>query len=127
MAVRPELKKQIEALYQKHPEEARDSFGNDPYEIKNILKYWVFAEKQEFHVIPTDTINIYIDKDAVLRSGMMLPEAIRHLKGEELRDAIPDKLSISLKNIRLLTKVDLLMLEILLTVTGNVPCTWLSR
>ena len=82
---RPELKKQIEALYQKHPEEARDSFGNDPYEIKNILKYWVFAEKQEFHVIPTDTINIYIDKDAVLRSGMMLPEAIRHLKGEELK------------------------------------------
>ena len=118
VAVRPELKKQIEALYQKHPEEARDSFGNDPYEIKNILKYWVFAEKQEFHVIPTDTINIYIDKDAVLRSGMMLPEAIRHLKGEELRDAIPDKLSISLKNIRLLTKVDLLMLEILAN------CNW---
>lgn len=118
MAVRPELKKQIEALYQKHPEEARDSFGDDPYEIKNILKYWVFAEKQEFHVIPTDTINIHIDKDAVLRSGMMLPEAIRHLKGEELRDAIPDKLSISLKDIRLLTKVDLLMLEILAN------CNW---
>lgn len=118
VAVRPELKKQIEALYQKHPEEARDSFGDDPYEIKNILKYWVFAEKQEFHVIPTDTINIHIDKDAVLRSGMMLPEAIRHLKGEELRDAIPDKLSISLKDIRLLTKVDLLMLEILAN------CNW---
>ena len=114
VAVRPELKKQIEALYQKHPEEARDSFGDDPYEIKNILKYWVFAEKQEFHVIP----NIHIDKDAVLRSGMMLPEAIRHLKGEELRDAIPDKLSISLKDIRLLTKVDLLMLEILAN------CNW---
>jgi hypothetical protein len=118
VAVRPELKKQIEALYQKHPEEARDSFGDDPYEIKNILKYWVFAEKQEFHVIPTDTINIHIDKNAVLRSGMMLPEAIRHLKGEELRDAIPDKLSISLKDIRLLTKVDLLMLEILAN------CNW---
>ena len=118
VAVRPELKKQIEELYQKHPEEARDSFGDDPYEIKNILKYWVFAEKQEFHVIPTDTINIYIDKDALLRSGMMLPEAIRHLKGEELRDAIPDKLSISLKDIRLLTKVDLLMLEILAN------CNW---
>lgn len=80
---------------------------------------WNFvAEKQEFHVIPTDAINIYIDKDAVLRSGMMLPEAIRHLKGEELRDAIPDKLSISLKDIRLLTKVDLLMLEILAN------CNW---
>ena len=118
VAVRPELKKQIEELYQKHPEEARDSFGDDPYEIKNILKHWVFAEKQEFHVIPTDTINIHIDKDAVLRSGMMLPKAIRHLKGEELKNAIPDKLSISLKDIRLLTKVDLLILEILAN------CNW---
>ena len=118
VAVRPELKKQIEELYQKHPEEARDSFGDDPYEITNILKHWVFAEKQEFHVIPTDTINIHIDKDAVLRSGMMLPKAIRHLKGEELKNAIPDKLSISLKDIRLLTKVDLLILEILAN------CNW---
>lgn len=118
VAVRPELKKQIEELYQKHPEEARDSFGDDPYEIKNILKRWVFAEKQEFHVIPTDTINIHIDKDAVLRSGMMLPKAIRHLKGEELKNAMPDKLSISLKDIRLLTKVDLLILEILAN------CNW---
>ncbi len=118
VAVRPELKKQIEELYQKHPEEARDSFGDDPYEIKNILKHWVFAKKQEFHVIPTDTINIHINKDAVLRSGMMLPKAIRHLKGEELKNAIPDKLSISLKDMRLLTKVDLLILEILAN------CNW---
>ena len=34
VAIRPELKKQIEELYQKHPEEARDSFGNDPFEVK---------------------------------------------------------------------------------------------
>ena len=69
-------------------------------------------------MIPTDTINIHIDKNAVLRSGMMLPEAIHHLRGEELKDAIPDKLSISLKDIRLLTKVDLLILEILAN------CNW---
>ena len=74
VAVRPELKKQIEELYRKHPEEARDSFGEDPFEVKNILKYWVFSEKPEFHVIPTDTINIHIDKDALLRSGIMLPQ-----------------------------------------------------
>ncbi|WP_294555265.1 DUF2723 domain-containing protein [uncultured Bacteroides sp.] len=118
VAVRPELKKQIEDLYQKHPEEARDSFGDDPFEVKNILEYWAFSEKKEFHVIPTDTINIRIDKDAVLRSGIMLPKSIRHLKGEELKNAIPDKLSISLKDIRMLTKVDLLILEILAN------CNW---
>ena len=54
----------------------------------------------------------------MLRSGIMLPKAIRHLKGEELKNAIPDKLSISLKDIRLLTKVDLLILEILAN------CNW---
>lgn len=84
-------------MYRKHPEEARDNFGEDPFEVKNILKYWIFSERQEFNVIPTDTINIHIDKDALLRSGIMLPEAIRHLKGEELKDAIPDKLYIPLK------------------------------
>lgn len=36
VSVRPELKKQIEELYQKHPEEARDSFGNDPFEAKTF-------------------------------------------------------------------------------------------
>ena len=118
VAVRPELKKQIEELYRKHPEEARDSFGEDPFEVKNILKYWVFSEKPEFHVIPTDTINIHIDKDALLRSGIMLPKTIRHLKGEDLKDAIPDKLYISLTDIRMLTKVDLLMLEMLAN------CNW---
>lgn len=116
--VRPELKKQIEELYKKHPEEARDNFGDDPFEVKNILKNWVFSEKQEFHVIPTDTISISIDKDALLRSGIMLPESIRSLKGEELRDALPDKLCISLKDVRVLTKIDLLMLEILAN------CNW---
>lgn len=118
VVIRPELKKQIEELYRKHPEEARDSFGKDPFEVKNILKYWVFSEKDEFHVIPTDTINIHIDKEAVLRSGIMLPKAIRHLKGEELKEAIPDKLCIPLKDVRMLTKVDLLILEMLAN------CNW---
>lgn len=118
IAIRPELKKQIEELYRKHPEEARKSFGEDPFEVKNILRNWVLSEKEEFHVIPTDTITIKIDKEAVLRSGIMLPESIRYLKSEEQRNAIPDKLYLSLKDIRLLTKPDLLMLEILAN------CNW---
>lgn len=118
VAIRPEMKKQIEELYRKHPEEARDSFGDDPFEVRNILKHWVFSENPDFRVIPTDTLSIHIDKEAVLRSGMMLPSSIRHLQGEALRDAMPDKIYISLKNIRMLTKTDLLTLEIL------VNCNW---
>lgn len=118
VAVRPELKKQIEDFYRKHPEEARAGFGEDPFEVKNLLTHWVFSGKEEFRVIPTDTIHVPIDKEALLRSGIMLPKAIRHLEGEELKNAIPDKLSIPLKDIRMLTKVDLLLLELLAN------CNW---
>lgn len=118
VAVRPEFKKEIEEFYRKHPEEARQSFGDDPFEVRNILRHWVFSGKKEFNVIPTDSIHIRIDKEAVLRSGIMLPKALRQLEGEELRRAIPDKLSFSLKDIRALTKGDLLMLEILAN------CNW---
>lgn len=116
--IRPELKKQVEEFYQEHPTEARKNFGEDPFEIKNILKYWVFSENEDFQVIPTDTISLRIDKEAVLRSNILLPRQIRHLKGEELKNAIPDKIYISLKNKDILTKVDLLILEILAN------CNW---
>lgn len=46
VAIRPELKKQIEELYQKHPEEARDSFGNDPFEDKKHLEYWALRRNR---------------------------------------------------------------------------------
>lgn len=118
VTIRPELKKQIEEFYKKHPDEARENFGDDPFEVKNILKYWALSQDSNNHVIPTDTISIRIDKEAVLRSGIMLPQSIRHLKGDELREAIPDKLYFSLKNIRVLTKSDLLVLEILAN------CNW---
>lgn len=48
----------------------------------------------------------------------MLPKRLRDLKAEELRQAMPDKLSFSLKDIGMLTKSDLLMLEILAN------CNW---
>lgn len=48
----------------------------------------------------------------------MLPDSIRHLKGEDLKNAIPDKIYISLKDMRILTKVDMLMLEMLAN------CNW---
>lgn len=118
VTIRPELKKQIEEFYQKHPEEARDSFGEDPFEVKNILKHWAFSENPDFHVIPTDTVTIRLDKEAILRSGVMLPQSIRHLKGEDLMNALPEKLEISLKGIRMLTKMDLLILEMIAN------CNW---
>lgn len=108
-----DLKKQIDALYAQtdptnQPEAAANiyaKFGENPYELKNILKYWVHAENKEMRVIPTDSIVLKIDKEAVRRSGMLIPDA--------LGDSIPDYMHISLKGKRALYKSELMMLEML--------------
>ena len=76
VTVEPSYKNQIREFYKDDPEAARKQFGDDPFDIKNILKYWVRGNKynDEMHVIPTDTLYLYIDKNAVLKSGMMIPK-----------------------------------------------------
>ena len=64
-------------------------------------------------MIPTDSIVLKIDKEAVLRSGMTIPKA---LNGE-----IPDYMHISLKGKRLLYKNELMMLEMLANANWERP------
>ena len=100
--IEPSLKQQVLQLYQEQPEEARKMWGDEPFELKNILKYWVRSTNKDFHVIPTDTVYMTIDKEAVRRSGMMLQG-----------DSIPDRMVISLKGKGALYKGDLMMLEMI--------------
>ena len=112
--VKPEYKKSIDALYAQARKESLEGnkeamlnvereFGEDPYELKNILKHWVRdAKDEELKVIPTDSIVLKVDKEAVRRSGMWTPG-----------DSIPDYMHISLKGKRALYKKDLMMLEML--------------
>ena len=74
MAVRPEVMESINNFYKQNPEEAAKEFGDNPYELKNILKYWVRSPKEGLQLIPTDSIVIKLDKEAVKRSGMMIPD-----------------------------------------------------
>ena len=99
--VQPSLKGQILDFYKKSPEEAKAQFGDEPFEVKNIMKYWVRSRNSEMHVIPTDTLYITIDKEAVRKSGMLI------------QDTIPNHMVISLAGKRALYKNDLMMLEIL--------------
>ena len=103
----PDAKQQILDFYKSHPEEARATFGDNPFEVKNIMKYWVRAKSEDMHIIPTDTLYITIDKEAVRKSGMMMAA-----------DSIPDRMVISLKGKNALYKNDLMMLEIL------AECNW---
>ena len=105
--VQPSLKQQILQFYKQNPEQAKAQFGNDPFELKNVLKYWVRSKNSDFHVIPTDTVFVTIDKNAVRKSGMMMAA-----------DSIPSRMVISLKGKNALYKNDLMMLEMI------AQCNW---
>ncbi len=100
--VHPELKAEVMRLYEEHPEQAKAQWGENPFELKNVLKYWVRSKDNDTHVIPTDTLYMTIDKDAVRKSGMMMAA-----------DTIPDRMVISLKGKNALYKSDLMMLELI--------------
>ena len=121
VSIQPDLKSGILDLYKRDPEGSKQLFGEEPFELKNILKVWVRGDltpdqqammnalfgtmdgrSQKVQVIPTDTVYMTIDKEAVRKSGMMIPN-----------DSIPDKMVISLKGHRSLGKGDLMMLEML--------------
>ena len=107
VSVQPEAKQQILDFYKQDPVNAKKQFGDEPFELKNILKYWVRSKNPDMHFIPTDTVYVTIDKEAVKKSGMMMAS-----------DTIPDKMVISLKGKSALYKGDLMMLEML------AQCNW---
>jgi hypothetical protein len=113
VAIRPDVMKSIEKFYEQNPEEAAKEFGDNPYELKNILRYWVRNPKEGLQMIPTDSIVLKLDKEAIKRSGMMIPKA---LNGE-----IPEYMHISLKGKRALYKSELMMLEMLANTNWERP------
>lgn len=108
--IRPEVKETILALYKSDPVEAKKNFGDNPFELKNILKHWVRSDKEELKIIPTDSIVIKLDKEAIKRSGMMIPDS--------LHGVIPDYMTLSLKGKRGISKAELMMLEMI------AQCNW---
>ena len=107
VTVEPEMKEVVLQHYRENPEQAREQFGDDPFELKNVLKYWIRSKNSDLHMIPTDTIYMTIDKEAVRKSGMMMAT-----------DSIPDKMVISLAGKNALYKGDLMILEML------AQCNW---
>ena len=108
--VDPRLKQEVLSFYAENPQQARAQFGDEPFELKNILRYWVRSTNSDFHVIPTDTVYMTIDKEAVRKSGMMMQG-----------DSIPDRMVISLKGKGALYKGDLMMLEMIANANWTRP------
>lgn len=108
--IRPELKSQIDAYYQADPEKAAGEFGDNPYEWKNIMRYWIGSDNPQMRIIPTDSLVIKLDKEAIRRSGMKIPESFCK--------EIPGYMTLSLKGKQALTKSEIMMIQI---VAG---CNW---
>ncbi len=135
------IRSAIELLRKQYPAEVKELFGEDPYELKNVLKYWVrdhrsdelkqrqkaaielaynqieeikndyyYELESDLHVIPTDTVYLTIDKEAVRKSGMKIQG-----------DSIPDRMVISLKGLGGLDKSKLMMLELLANANWTRP------
>ena len=136
----PNLKYIIEFLQQNYPKDAKAIFGDNPFELSNVMKEWVRDERtpekkdkqlkairvaleklgmsqyfedikeDNLHVIPTDTLFITIDKDAVRRSGMLT-----------MGDSIPDRMAITLDGMGGLDKSKLMMLEMVANANWERP------
>ncbi len=97
----------------------RSTFGDDPYDLNNIMDKWVLNNDPQLNeikkslqltddsgeplaLIPTDSLVLTVDKEAVKKSGMMIAA-----------DSIPEKMQISLKGRRVIYKSEMMMYDML--------------
>ena len=107
------LRDTIEYIMKENPELAFRLWGNDPFELNNAIRRFILKqydnlspEEEEWVkslpiCLPSDSLHITVDKEAVRKSGMKLI-------GE-----IPDRMEISLKGRRSITKNYALVLEMI--------------
>ena len=100
--VQPDALKQVLDYYKDKPEDLKQLLGDNPYELKNIIRYWILSDNPDLQIFPTDSIVVTVDKDAVRRSEMMIAA-----------DSIPDVMHISLKGKRVVYKSEMMMLEMI--------------
>ena len=100
--VYPDAMKQVMEYYKDDPEAMKAALGDNPYELSNIIDRWIRNDNPDLQIIPTDSIVVTVDKEAVRKSGMMIAA-----------DSIPDVMHISLKGRGNIYKSELMMYEML--------------
>ena len=146
------IRKAIELLMRDYPKETTELFGDNPFELKNVLEYWVrdhrtselkerqknaiefaftkmpevmndqyYSLDESLCVIPTDTVYITIDKQAVKESGMLIQGIEQGNDSVDIDAAIPDRMTISLAGLGGLDKSKLMMLEMVANANWRRP------
>ena len=106
------MKDVVLTMYRQDPKVAKAIWGDEPFELKNAIKKFVLKEdipaeyapmvKDLPSCLPSDTLYVTVDKEAVRKSGMMISG-----------DSIPDKMVISLTGQDRVYKNFMMMLEII--------------
>ena len=86
-------------------------------ELHNVLNYWI----KKNGIIPSDTVWLKIDKDAVLRSGMMIPGRFKGANDEETKAKMPDRMIISFAGKSYLQKNEIMVLDMLANANWERP------
>ena len=110
ISIDPSVKPIVEKFCRENPQVGAERFGEEPFDVKNIMKYWVRNEDEGMRIIPTDTLYVTIDKEAVRQSGMLMAS-----------DSIPDRMVISLKGKRTIYKHEMMMLEMIANANWTRP------
>jgi hypothetical protein len=88
--VRPELEERIRKLYRENPDEMKKMLGDDPFELKNVIKHWILSDNPDMQCIPTDTVTLtspdgsqqmtlsFKDKEALFKSDLFVLEVLSH-------------------------------------------------
>ena len=96
--VKPEMRKELDAVKQKT--------GVNTYDLKYIIDHYIRARVADDRpgVMPTDSVVVPVNKEAVRRSGMMLPYG---------PDSIPDYITISFRGKSRISKSTMMIYEML--------------
>ncbi len=97
--VQADQKEALAEVNRQHPEV-------DMFELSYIMKNFVLNPDPEMRFIPTDSIVMTVDKEAVRKSGMWLQDSVN--------GGVPDKMVISLKGRSSVFKSELMLYEMLL-------------
>ena len=83
---------------------AAQVFGSEPFELTNIIDKLILNDSidSQFRAIPSSKVYVTVDKDAVRKSGMMIPG-----------DSIPDRMEIDLSASSHLIKSQMMVLEMI--------------
>ena len=82
--IRPEVEDEVRQYMAQHPDEAKELFGEKPFELRNIISKWVLSDNPDMQCIPTDSVTIgnitlsFEGKKALYKNELMILEILSH-------------------------------------------------